>query len=231
MVCPNTVKTKTGVFSFHNEFLTLCEAKLKCLSMGQILAPVTNQRDANKLMKFLKSNYGKENCPFANNVGGSYWLGLDITFDGDKQTKVFTNGKVWKEKVHGKIYKDYNKDLPTECPMALFQPEYPPEPFFLSAQNENCDFKTLNKYICLKPKVKKSAEHVVQDKDRMENMLILPIGMVCAVAALAVLMVVVGVFAVVRLQNKVKVLSKENKAFKREQAVLLRNSSINTVTL
>ena len=152
MNCTNTVKTKSGTFTFYDEFVPLCEAKLKCLSMGQILAPVTSQRDAKRLMKFLKSNYGKENCPFANNVGGSYWIGLDITFEGNNQT----NGKAWKEEVHGKIYKDHNKDLPTDCPIALFQPGYPPDRFFLTDENEGCTIKTINKYICLKPKKKKS---------------------------------------------------------------------------
>ena len=231
MACPNKVKTKTGLFTFHNEFLPLCEAKLKCLSIGQILAPVASQRDANKLMEFLKSNYGKENCPYANNVGGSYWIGLDITFEGNNQTKVFSNGKVWKEEKHGKIYKDYNKDSPTECPVALFDPGFDTEPYFLSFENSKCDIKTRNKYICLKPKVKKSAKHITEKNESMKNMVTIPIGVVCSVAALVVLIVVICVFAFVRSQNKIKALVKENKDLKRGQVVLGDNSSMNSVVL
>ena len=43
--CKTEVTTKSGRFTFYNESVPRCQAKLKCLERGEILAPITNQED------------------------------------------------------------------------------------------------------------------------------------------------------------------------------------------
>ena len=93
MSCKNSVETKTGVFTLYNEMVSKCEAENRCLKMGQILAPITNRRDASKLTWLAIKN---SNGPCALNDG--YWIGLDITYSKEnlKYERVFqtgTNGK------------------------------------------------------------------------------------------------------------------------------------------
>ena len=43
--CKTEVTTKSGRFTFYNEQVRGCQAKLKCLERGEILAPITNKED------------------------------------------------------------------------------------------------------------------------------------------------------------------------------------------
>ena len=231
MSCSNSVTTETGTFTFYDEVLTLCEAKVKCAEKGEILGQVTNKQDANEIMKLFKSNAGKENCEVVTYFGVSYWVGLNVTFTEAKQEKVFFNGEVWNEKIHSKIYTDYNKKY-TNCPMALFQPFYPPDPFCIVLESPECNIKKMQKYFCLKPKVDKSAESITQDKDSLKHVLTELTGSVFAVTASVVLMIVVGVFAFVRLHIKNKRLAKkyEDLKLEHEQVTMMRKSLMNSST-
>ena len=58
--CKNTVETETGLFTIHDEKFTRGAAKLKCAESGEILAPLTNQKDVQALVDAITS----PNCPF-----------------------------------------------------------------------------------------------------------------------------------------------------------------------
>ena len=222
MDCNNVVKTKTGTFTFFHDLLPVCEAKLKCFERGEILAPVTNKRDANKVVKLFNDNLDEENCTFNTYYGISYWTGLDITYNDNEQKRVISNGIRWNEKKHGKIYRDYIKEEHISCPRVLFEPHYTSKPFKLTGQRGGV--KKVNRYICLKPKVKQSAESIVQGDESMKSETFLPT--VFVVAALAVLMNVVGIFAFVRVHKKNKRLAKELQSFKVVQAFLKESRKI-----
>ena len=233
MSCPNSVTTKTGTFTFHEESVTRCQAELNCYKRGELLAPITNRRDANKIVKFFKSNVDKENCTFAENVGYSYWIGLDITFDENKQEeRVFTNGVQWNEKIHSKIYSNYIEGY-TDCPITIFQPIFSSEPFPIMPYSESCNetMETI-RYICLKPN-DKSADPIIQDKDSFKILLTLTAGHVFAISASVVLLFAVGILAFVRLHSKNKRLTNENKTMKLEhgKVFLMKNSLMNTTTV
>ena len=219
MSCINSVTTNTGTFTFHKESLTRCEAENRCLKRGEILAPVTNKEDADALVKLFESNVGKQDCTFATPYGWSYWLGLDITYSGNRQDKVFSNGVSWNDKVHGKIYNDYLKKKHTGCPMVVFQTWFPLGAFNIVTESSSCRVRKIARYVCFKPKDNNSAEHITADEGGLKNELTLPTGVVFAVAATAVLMVAVAVFAFVRLHNKNKRLAEENKVFLMENTV------------
>ena len=98
MICKNSVITKSGTFTFFDEWTTKCQAEKKCKKRGEILAPVTNRKDAKKIQELFKSNVGIEGCRIVWNAGASYWLGLDETFTENGKPKTFTNGLKWKER-------------------------------------------------------------------------------------------------------------------------------------
>ena len=57
--CKTSVTTTTGTFTFHNDGVPRCKAKLLCAQKGEILAPFTNQADVDAV-------YGLQNwdCDF-----------------------------------------------------------------------------------------------------------------------------------------------------------------------
>ena len=224
MSCINSVTTKTGTFTFYNEFVTKCEAELKCLKKGELLAPITKKRDANRIMKLFKSNTGKENCVFGTNSASSYWLGLDITFNKDKQEKVFSNGVRWNDKKHSKIYTDYLTEY-TDCPVALFEPFAVEEPFPLVWETRYCNYSQTNKYVCFKPSnIKATAECVTQEKENVENGIFLPIGVVAA----AILIFAIGAFGAGVLYQKSKVENKKEENGKEQLSLADSRSSSRT---
>ena len=182
MTCSKSVKTSTGTFSFYEEELSLCEAKLKCIEMGQILAPIAYKSDADKIVELFNTNYEKDiYCTFNTYNGASYWIGLDVAYNGTKQERVFTNGIKWNEKTHGEIYTDYLKGSYAKCTAVMFQPTFTQSPFFIEA--DYCE--SVAGFVCLKSKNKKSAAFIIQEKNSLKNVFILPAG-----AALVVLMTV-----------------------------------------
>ena len=163
MTCSNSIETSTGTFYFYEEWLSLCQAKLKCMEMGQILAPITKKSDADKIIELFNTNYEKDiYCKHNTYNGASYWVGLDIVYNGTKQERVFTNGIKWDKKTQGEIYKDYLEDSYAECTAAMFQPTFIQDPFFIEA--EICKPTQIASFVCLKPKKQSSAEYIIQKK-------------------------------------------------------------------
>ena len=228
MSCQNSVTTKTGTFTFYEEVVSRCEAELRCMKKGELLAPITNTQDANKIVKLFNNNVGKEHCTFATNVAYSYWIGLNITYNESKQEKIFSNGIQWNDTKHMKIYTNYLKEY-SDCPIAMFQPYFPPKPFPIMGDSESCKVGSWVRYVCLKPNDDKSAESIIQDKDSLKSVVTLPTGLVFAVAASALLVVVVGVIAIARMHTKIKRLSKNNNELRlgHEQARMTENINTN----
>ena len=72
MPCSNKVTTASGTFTAYNDLMTHCRAKKFCKEKGQILAPVTNQKDVDALKKMLDHS-----CPMHYGVY-NYHIGLDV---------------------------------------------------------------------------------------------------------------------------------------------------------
>ena len=51
-----SVTSNYGTFTFFNEYVTKCQVQKKCWQRGEILAPITNSRDAKKITELLDSN-------------------------------------------------------------------------------------------------------------------------------------------------------------------------------
>ena len=209
--CSESLKTKSGTFTFYDEILTKCEAELKCMKMGQILAPVTNKRDAKKIIKFLKNNID-DTCsisPF-----NSYWIGLDTTFNGTEQEKVFSNGIKWNDRKHSKIYNKIYKpvNVKLNCPVAYVVPMIDEDPFVYDDESKKCNIRMKRKYFCLKPAGEATAESINQDSTK--NDVTLPSGFQAA----SVFMFVAVVIVAVRLHSKNRRLVEENINLKKIQA-------------
>ena len=200
MACKRSVTTKTGTFTFFPEWVTKCQAEKKCWKRGEILAPISNRRDAKKIMNLFESNIGKEGCLIATNAGANYWIGLDVSYTQNDQQKIFSNGMKWKPHKHGKIYSNHNDEY-TNCAISLFDPIITDDPFILTTEGSKCDWTMQNFYACLKPASNATAESVVQDNESYENGTIeLPSVAVFAIGAIAG--VFAGVFIGFRLQNR-----------------------------
>ena len=105
--CAAEVFTPTGRFTFYKERMSVCEAKKFCAEKGEILAPVTNEADYEALLTAAHEG-NHPSCPIHYGDLLLYSLGLDITPCGEgKQERIFTNGVVWNDAVHGKLYHDY----------------------------------------------------------------------------------------------------------------------------
>ena len=115
--CFTEVVTSTGKFTFHKETMSICEAKKFCAKKGEILAPITNKEDALAIYRTIQAG-DHESCKFHYGYS-EYSIGLDVTPCGKgKQDRVFTNGEVWNETVHGKLYIDNVDSWNKPCVMA-----------------------------------------------------------------------------------------------------------------
>ena len=159
MTCKRSFKTKSGTFTLYNEKVELCEAKLRCTQRGEILAPFSNKKDANKILKLFKSNIGVENCKFHTNVAVTYFVGLDIKFTEGRKEMVFSDGVKWNDTLHSEYFKDYIAK-PSNCPVAVLQPIMQNDPFATSTQSRDCKYRRKSKYICLKPRRNKAAKSI-----------------------------------------------------------------------
>ena len=215
MTCKTSVTTKTGVFTVYGEYSSRCEAELKCIKMGQILAPVTNKRDAHKLLKLFKNN--NATCEFNDSFFRSYWIGLDITYTKNKQEKVFSNGMQWNERKHSKIYKNFI-DVYTDCPVATFDPWDTDAPFSTLLDSEDCKFRNTYYYICLKPRSKISVsnetltEAIVQLNENN--------GLLFSVSIFAVSMCAFCIYVAVSAQRKLRKIETEYKVKQHQGSAL-----------
>ena len=118
MSCATEVTTPTGKFTFYGEDVSVCEAKKVCAAKGEILAPITNMDDQKALYRVTQEGNHPE-CPFHYGHFKLYSIGLDVTPCGKgRQDRVFTNGVVWNDTVHGKLYTDYMDSRESPCVMA-----------------------------------------------------------------------------------------------------------------
>ena len=164
MSCSYSFTTPTGTFTIYNENLSKCQAEQKCKKMGQILAPITNKRDAKRLRRHFDKNHeaGPE-CPISSGYPDEYHIGLEIT---DTDQKVFSNGVKWNDKKHSKLYDDLRKDdyleVNENCTIALYFPFFEDKPLLYRHESKDCD-PMRAKYICLKPADKASAKSLVHE--------------------------------------------------------------------
>ena len=193
MLCQNSVTTKSGTFTFFDEFVTHCQAEKKCKKRGEILAPVTNRKDANKIQGLFMSNVGIEGCRFVWNAGARYWLGLDETFTKNGKPKMFTNRLKWKERKHSRIYHNFVNNY-TDCGIALYEPINLNDPFIIYTESAECSWEMQNLYACFKPAGDATAESIVEE--HIKNEMAPSTGCVFAVGLIA------GVAAGVGLLNR-----------------------------
>ena len=118
--CTTEVITSTGKFTFYSETMSVCEAKKFCGKKGEILAPITNKNDFDELYKVTQMG-NHPGCPFHYGPYIYYSIGLDVTSCGGKgkQDRVFTNGVVWNNTVHGQLYTDIRDSWNRPCVHAL----------------------------------------------------------------------------------------------------------------
>ena len=157
MNCSNSVTTDTGTFTFHAEFMTRCEAKKKCKSLGQILAPLRKKSDLIAIEKWLKGNGRRRpGCQFVWQ-GPHYHVGLDVQSVGGKYIREFTDGHRWDDcegyTEYWDVYQGKNR-----CPLPLYTPMLELGEAPLSIGWENWDCSPRKEWVmCLDPKVKTSA--------------------------------------------------------------------------
>ena len=195
--CTTEVTTPTGRFTFYFQEMSYCEAKKFCAEKNEILAPITNQNDFDVLKKaVIDGNH--PGCPFYN-FDPEYLIGLDITPCGKgKQDRVFTNGEVWNEAVHGKLYLSFFDTWNDPCVFAMLDTDYNGPT--LAHWVPNCRQDTI-KFICLKPAVPVDAQISSEScnsqsealKSSGNNHSFFALGMVACLASVAVVFAFIAV--------------------------------------
>ena len=143
--CSSEVTTPTGRFTLHQEKMSMCEAKKVCAGKGEILAPITNKEDFSAVYKTLLAG-DHEGCWLQS--FDYFMTGLDITPCGKgKQERVFTNGEVWDQSVHGKLYFDHINSWFKPCVHAgiYYDLNQPALAMWLDC------YQDAQRFICLKP--------------------------------------------------------------------------------
>ena len=147
------------------------------------------------------TNVREGTCKFVWNVGVSYWIGLDVTYTKNKQEKVFSNGVKWRERKHGKIYRDYNNEY-TDCAHSMFDPSDQEDPFAIGRESRSCRWTELKWYVCLKPAGgNATSESVVRDEADFDDLALTP-GVMFAIGAMVVLAFAVGAVFGARFQKR-----------------------------
>ena len=167
MTCRQSVSTKSGKFTFFTEVVTRCQAEKKCKKRGEILAPVTNCKDAKKIQELFESNVGIEGCKFRWQYYTNYWLGLDVNYTENTNEYTFSNGVKWKKRKHEKIYQNGINNY-TECGFALFQPIFREAPFKIGPESPACGWERKYSYACFKP-TDATAEPIVGDAENYKS--------------------------------------------------------------
>ena len=149
--CVKQVTTPSGVFTFFEEEVLKCDARKRCAEKGQILAPILSTEDAQALLRATVES----SCEFHSHLD-PYHIGLDIlkTKCGKKEEKIFTNGVVFDEAIHGKVYRELDRHW-LDCRHAGFYGLGNPPENPLVITTYDCDEKL--RYICLKPADKTAA--------------------------------------------------------------------------
>ena len=208
MVCHNTVTTSTGKFRLYQESLTRCEAKKKCKSLGQILAPITREYDLNAIKNLQIINERSPSCDFGSYYGAEYHVGVDVKNIAGTLVKQFTDGQAWDECVHDDLYNENvaRRRMPT-CPIAVYGTH---RPYSLSIDQETPDCTQVKiGFICLEP-AKPKEQSKIAEALHMQQSTDLSFIIVAGIGG-AVLMLVV--FAAVNWR-KMKKFEMEMKAMK-----------------
>ena len=154
--CIKQITTPSGVFTFYGEEVEKCVARKRCAEKGQILAPILSTEDAQALLQATDET----SCDFHNHVA-PYHIGLDIlkTKCGNKEEKIFSNGVVFDEEIHGKVYRELDRHW-FDCRYAGFLGYANPPQNPLLITTTECNRKL--RYICLKP-ADKTADPLVSE--------------------------------------------------------------------
>ena len=198
--CPKSITTATGKFTFHTEKVTRCEAKKICKYNGEILAPLTNKEDIDAVRSISKW----PQCPELGNADKDFNIGLDVIPCGEnKQDRIFSNGVVWDQAVHGPLY--YNSEQYKDpCPQAYFMPFFDNQGLGVFTAY-GCRDRKMG-FICLKPAASE-AEPITAEKSGLFNGSIVVVG--------AMMILVVGlVLSHVRTSKKNKKLEEKVKDLK-----------------
>ena len=194
--CNTQVTTPTGKFTFQFQEMSYCEAKKVCAEKNEILAPITNRNDYDVINKAVKSG-NFPGCPF-HNGWQEYFLGLDVTPCGKgKQDRVFTNGEVWNEAVHGKLYVDTVDSWNQPCVFSSYSVDFRKPTIGAWSRCYQSDFR----FICLKPVVpvetKVSSESCNSQSEALKssgnNHSFFALGMVACLASVAVVFAFIAV--------------------------------------
>ena len=199
--CSKSVETPTGVFTFHDKRVNYGQAKIECLTRGEILAPLTNADDVNALRSIIDIH--NEDCDFHYGFN-DYQIGLDITICGGVQTRIFTNNVVWNETEHGKLYKwvgSKTKDIN----VARFS-SYVTDILFIV---DDANRSELERFICLKPSSKTAS--CISSLSAENSLQINSLSFLCG----AVVMTVIGSVFMFSVKKK--------KMIERKESVELRN--------
>ena len=151
-----------------------------------------------------------------------YLIGLDVTPCGKgKQDRVFTNGVVWNEAVHGKLYIDTADSLNEPCVFASYSVEYSKPTL---GRWPDCRQGTF-KFICLKPAepvdAQVSSESCNSQSEALKssgnNQSFFALGLVSCLASVAV------VFAFIAVKYLKKYRAVEEKQAQVEKMSSLKN--------
>ena len=216
--CNTTVTTPTGVFTYFSKKVTLCEAKARCAKIRQILAPVLNFRDLDALRSI--ADYDNPDCEFHSSGIYSYHTGLDIDTCGKKHFLKFSNGVVYDEAEHGKLYKWVDKNSRKRL-IASYMPDY--RNLFIIEYGR---WNRKKRYICLKPSsTSANAASLVEKESESNssfNVLILVGALIVALIALIASLVFYTRskkkdMEIVQLKSKVDYHKNENDALLNEK--------------
>ena len=197
--CHHSVTTKSGTFTAHTELVTKCQAEKMCKKRGGMLAPITTKRDAHRILKLFKTNSKDVSCGVTSEDLAHYWVGLDVTYTKDEDTKIFSNGVKWVERKHGKIYHN-TLESHTDCADAVFLPFASDNNYRIVTPMGSCQVDNRLKYLCFKPAEKSSAEKITQRVEFEEDGVFVP----SSVALVAVMVCVVFAFAGVKTFRSMK---------------------------
>ena len=194
--------------------------------MGQILAPITNKRDAKRLRAHFNKNTGP-NCPITSENLDEYHIGLDITDTDQGLKKVFSNGKKWNSKKHNKFYDDmtpdYYDNVTENCTIAMYTPNFVENQLYYARESDDCT-PLRARYICLKPARKASAKSLVQENNNQgyENLA------VSNVTLFTVFMALFCALSAVHYRKQAKKFENECKCLKKEKNVVTKIKNKNT---
>ena len=212
MRCDNSFTSESGTFTFYSEKLTRCQAKKKCKSLGQVLAPIRKKSDMRAIENLLKNNVQRHpDCFFDfNKFGTTYHVGLEVEFVGGTLVKEFSDGQKWD---NCEEYVDFYhfREGRFRCPMAGWSP-YPNEKIGVGQESWNCSPQHFP-YICFSPaKTTVAAPEPLKTQQDSTETFHLP----GAFAALSLIVNVVCVLVAISVKRKFSKIDRKMNAMNEE---------------